>query len=282
VAGHYSLTTGVTLELTVTPPDTERIVVTFEQGGVIYEKEATLDSLNGTYTTDNGNPYTVASTPIVSVLPDGTYKVVALAIDAAGNSTPEIVTSVLTIDTVAPEASANLQVTAKTPNSITLNWTASGSADIVGYKVYYGTEPGVYTGVRDVGNVTTSTISGLNPLTKYYFMVKAYDKAGNDSLSSNEVSETTPAVLSRGGMGGSGSSVSSSGTGGIVESAQAQSENKEDKNKEEEQKAQTKGKNNLFWIALIILVLGLIGYYYYNENPDRFKNIKFPKLPGIK
>jgi len=92
------------------------------------------------------------------------------------------------------------------------------------------------------------------------------------------VEEKTTSALS------SGISTKTEEPKGIIESAQAASPQEEQKAEEqkEEQKTQTKGKSNLFWIALIILILGVAGYYYYNQNPDKFKNIKFPRLPGIK
>jgi purple acid phosphatase-like protein/fibronectin type III domain protein len=73
--------------------------------------------------------------------------------------------------------------------SATLNWDPVADADLAGYKVYYGTSPGVYPNVQDAGNVTAITINSLTDCTLYYFAVKAYDTAGNLSASySNEIS----------------------------------------------------------------------------------------------
>ncbi|HEV8337735.1 MAG TPA: fibronectin type III domain-containing protein [Candidatus Polarisedimenticolia bacterium] len=73
--------------------------------------------------------------------------------------------------------------------SATLNWDPVADADLAGYKVYYGTSPGVYPNVQDVGNVTTVTLNNLTDCTLYYFAVKAYDTAGNVSaVYSNEIS----------------------------------------------------------------------------------------------
>ncbi|PIZ85377.1 hypothetical protein COX95_04325, partial [bacterium CG_4_10_14_0_2_um_filter_33_32] len=58
-------------------------------------------------------------------------------------------------------------------------------------------------------------------------------------------------------------------------------EQKDDQSKNE-QSAQTKGRNNLFLLSILLLVFGVSGYYYYSLNPEKFKNLKFPKLPGIK
>jgi hypothetical protein len=82
------------------------------------------------------------------------------------------------------------------PNSATLGWGASPSPNINGYRIYYGTAPGMYSqpfgqGVN-AGNVTTYTLMGLNSATTYYFAVTAYDASNNESGFSNEVSKAIP------------------------------------------------------------------------------------------
>jgi hypothetical protein len=70
-----------------------------------------------------------------------------------------------------------------------LAWDPVPDTDLAGYRVYYGTSPGSYTQSVDVGNVTQTTISSLTDCTMYYFGVKAYDTAGNQSTTySNEIS----------------------------------------------------------------------------------------------
>lgn len=74
---------------------------------------------------------------------------------------------------------------------VNLAWNASTSTSTVsGYKVYYGTASGNYASNVNVGNATTSTVSNLTDGSTYYFAVKAYDNAGNESGFSNEVSQT--------------------------------------------------------------------------------------------
>ncbi len=72
---------------------------------------------------------------------------------------------------------------------VSLAWNASTST-VSGYKVYYGTASGNYASNVNVGNATTSTVSNLTDGSTYYFAVKAYDSAGNESGFSNEVSQT--------------------------------------------------------------------------------------------
>ncbi|MBI5197014.1 MAG: fibronectin type III domain-containing protein [Nitrospirae bacterium] len=84
-------------------------------------------------------------------------------------------------------------------NTATLSWDpVTTYADetpiqdaLAGYKVYYGIESGNYTATIDVGNVTTYTVDSLEPGTKYYFAVTAYDDSGNESGYATEVSKST-------------------------------------------------------------------------------------------
>lgn len=52
--------------------------------------------------------------------------------------------------------------------------------DLAGYKVYFGTSPGVYTSIV-VGDVTSYQIDGLTKGQTYYFTVTAYDMKGLES-----------------------------------------------------------------------------------------------------
>jgi hypothetical protein len=65
-----------------------------------------------------------------------------------------------------------------------------------GYRVHYGTQPGVYTTHANAGNVTSWTVQNLQPGT-YYFSVTAIKKGHAESAFSNEVSKTI-----KGGDGG--------------------------------------------------------------------------------
>lgn len=51
---------------------------------------------------------------------------------------------------------------------------------LAGYKVYYGTTPGIYTSI-DVGNVNSYQIDGLTKGQTYYFTVTDYDMNGIES-----------------------------------------------------------------------------------------------------
>lgn len=76
-----------------------------------------------------------------------------------------------------------------------VKWTKNNEIDLAGYKIYYGTSPGVYTNVLDVGltatpNVPQFLVTNLLNTVTYYFAVTAYNLGGQESLFSNEVQKT--------------------------------------------------------------------------------------------
>jgi len=69
----------------------------------------------------------------------------------------------------------------------TLTWAAPSTnvdgtplTNLAGYKVYYGSTPGVYTSI-DVGYSSTYQVVDLTKGQMYYFAVTAYDTNGNES-----------------------------------------------------------------------------------------------------
>ena len=87
--------------------------------------------------------------------------------------------------------------------AVSLSWDpATDDTAVTGYKIYSGlssvqTDGGSYTfGDKDVGNVVSYKMTGLSNNVTYYFVVTAYDAAGNESeYYSNEV-EATPTSAS--------------------------------------------------------------------------------------
>jgi hypothetical protein len=71
---------------------------------------------------------------------------------------------------------------------VTLQWAASTSPQLAGYKVYYGHASRQYSVTVDVGTSTTASFSSLQDAQVYYFAVTAYNTAGKESTFSNEVS----------------------------------------------------------------------------------------------
>ncbi|HSW39097.1 MAG TPA: fibronectin type III domain-containing protein [Acidobacteriota bacterium] len=74
-----------------------------------------------------------------------------------------------------------------------LEWDASISPNVSGYRIYIGQSSGNYGSFRDAGNQTSFTVTGLGPGT-WYFAATAYDNMGNESGYSNEVSKTISSV----------------------------------------------------------------------------------------
>jgi len=99
-------------------------------------------------------------------------------------------------------------------STVVLQWDPNTDADLAGYKVYYQADSSTppFTGKAtnegakggdspiNVGNITTATISGLDPTQPYYFAVTAYNTSGVESAYSNIV--YVPVLLSPSGPSG--------------------------------------------------------------------------------
>ena len=81
--------------------------------------------------------------------------------------------------------------TATGARAATASWDPNTEPDLAGYKLSYGTQPGIHTVTIDVGRVTTYT---FNPPagTRYYVVVQAYSTTGALSAKSAEVTLDVP------------------------------------------------------------------------------------------
>jgi len=70
---------------------------------------------------------------------------------------------------------------------VTLSWNRNREYDVLGYRVHYGVLPGQYEFTANADIDTCFTVTDLDNMT-YYFVVTAYDTAGNESDYSEEVS----------------------------------------------------------------------------------------------
>lgn len=86
-------------------------------------------------------------------------------------------------------------LSAQNPSSIQLAWDASPSSNVTSYVVHYGAASGVYSYSTNVGNQTTTTVTGLQTGQVYYLVVTARDDLGVESLPSNEVNYQVPETL---------------------------------------------------------------------------------------
>lgn len=75
---------------------------------------------------------------------------------------------------------------------VTLEWDPSPDPLVVGYRLYWGTESGVYDSSLTVGLTNAATVEGLAPAQTFYFVVTAANAAGIESVPSNELPYTTP------------------------------------------------------------------------------------------
>ena len=73
---------------------------------------------------------------------------------------------------------------------VTVSWDANTESDLAGYRIYIGDETGKYDNGTDVGLKTIFEWKNLDPGRTYFFVVTAYDKSGNESGFSDEVSYT--------------------------------------------------------------------------------------------
>jgi hypothetical protein len=83
----------------------------------------------------------------------------------------------------------------------TNNVNGTPLTNLAGYAVYRGTASGIYPWSNDVGNVTTTLVSGLVDGTTYYFAATAYNTQTNHSDYSTELvyrafTVTKPNILS--------------------------------------------------------------------------------------
>ncbi len=90
-------------------------------------------------------------------------------------------------------ALAIVLATALGAQGATATWDRNPEPDVAGYKLSYGTQPGVHTVTIDVGNVTTHTFNPP-PGYRYYVAVRAYNLAGVLGEMSGEVVLDVPAA----------------------------------------------------------------------------------------
>ena len=74
---------------------------------------------------------------------------------------------------------------------VTLAWDRNESPFVIGYKIYYGTESGIYGLPIDTGNDTLITIPNFFEGGKYYYAATAYS-LNNESDYSKEISYIIP------------------------------------------------------------------------------------------
>ena len=114
------------------------------------------------------------------------------AVDAFGNSSENGPTLLVDLSDQAPPVwpdGAVCVASEATPTSVVLSWTAATDETSVASYLVFGNDVQV---AQSSGSAQSVTVTGLNALTEYVFLVVAVDGAGNASNAGPEVTLTTP------------------------------------------------------------------------------------------
>jgi hypothetical protein len=155
---------------------------------------------------DFSSPHTTtpagATRALVSDLsPNTHYFFVVRAIDGSGNEEDNAVEKdATTIDTTAPRFAGVTLVQAQTSHSLLVEWKPARDLGSLESEISYRVFVSASQGSHDFSNPTLETqpgetsavITGLDPLTEYYVIVRAVDAAGNTESNLIERSDRTP------------------------------------------------------------------------------------------
>lgn len=133
---------------------------------------------------------TGTSTTITGIAP-GTYTFTVK--NAANYTSPASAGVIINPQPSLPAAPVSNTATGLSLAAFTANWTSTSNAS--GYKLDVATDNGFTSFVtgynnKDVGNVLTFNVTGLNANTAYYYRVKAYSSCGSSS-NSGTITATT-------------------------------------------------------------------------------------------
>ncbi|MBI2932862.1 MAG: fibronectin type III domain-containing protein, partial [Planctomycetes bacterium] len=160
-----------------------------------YKIERSTSGLAGTFSQIATAPATTYSNTGLTASKRYYYKV--RAYDNAGNnsaytSTVNALTPAVN-ETTPPSTPGGLTATAMSTSQINLSWTAStdtGGSTLAGYKIERSTDGVTFS---QIATTTTTTYSNIELLTgtRYYYQVRAYDLAGNNSAYTSIASDWT-------------------------------------------------------------------------------------------
>ncbi|MBI2930901.1 MAG: fibronectin type III domain-containing protein [Planctomycetes bacterium] len=97
-------------------------------------------------------------------------------------------------DTIPPTTPTGLAATSASSTQINLSWTAStdsGGSGLAGYKIERSTDNINFSEITTTAGTTYSN-TGLTTGTTYYYRVRAYDGAGNNSLGYSNTASAVP------------------------------------------------------------------------------------------
>lgn len=182
--------------------------VTWNAAGGSYPLKATPISIEYS-TTGSGGPWTLLAS---NELNDGVYTWLSIpainnsncfirlaAEDSMGNKAQDVSNASFVIDSTPPSPATSVRAELTGTNDVTIYWTASPSADVAYYQVYY-----VQLGTWDpTGNSyasslasTTGTSSvhagyGNTSSYSYCYQVRTYDLAGNEARTIIQAAKVT-------------------------------------------------------------------------------------------
>ncbi len=170
--------------------------------GATYDVYRRLSS-STSYTKINASPISGTSYLDTGVVNARTYYYYVVALDAEGFesrwsnfnsdcdvSGPDCVQAT-PLNPNPPAPPTGLVVTdPETGGKLNLTWNPNSESDLQNYEVRYGTTPGVYPSVRNVGKNTADALTGLENGTTYYIVITATNTSGKTSAPSEERSGT--------------------------------------------------------------------------------------------
>ena len=164
------------------------VTYTATQGAANPSVQAIAINANGTWTVSDGASWLSLSPTSGSNNGTITASVNTATATQGNNSTTITVKS----GGITRTVNVTLTLNAPSSSSVTLTWNANTESDLAGYRVYRATSSGTYgapiTTIQ--GNTTSYIATGLQFGTTYFFVVTAFDIAGNESAYSNEVSKS--------------------------------------------------------------------------------------------
>ncbi len=139
------------------------------------------DVLAGTTTTlsstETGTSYS-DTTPSYNT----TYTYTLYTVDTSGNVSTGVTTANQRLRN--PKPTGLTLIAGDTTIAATWNTSSAPAATVGGYIVYYGTSRTALTNSIDVGNATSTTLTGLTNYTRYFVAVSAYSTSGTESSQS--------------------------------------------------------------------------------------------------
>lgn len=153
--------------------------------------------VSGPYRKVNTKPVLTNEFTVTGLVDKMIYHFVVTALDNKSiESTYSDTATASTLD-VEPDAPTGLKAKAVSGTQIQLSWNQNVESDLAGYKIFMNDtgsgSGGPYHQIKEFDILATLYIvTGLREQTEYYFVIQAFDIAGQNSIFSKEASSVTP------------------------------------------------------------------------------------------